>query len=178
MRTVNNEFLLLYVAHILSFRSARLVKIGEFLLLNNQEQDMPQICKTLNKYIMRIMKILASMLLLLMLTNLLLSANSKKRNNIIGSFTKGAGSAVIEVKQKNGLFQGYVVSNDENPENIGNHIFKNVKYNADKMLWKGKLYAKKRDKLYDFEMIQESDKKFVMTIKVGFLSKDIIWIKH
>jgi len=124
------------------------------------------------------MKILAAILLLCTLTNIILSANGNKRNNIIGSFKKDGGESTIEVKYKNRFFQGYIVENNKKPESVGTHLFRDIKYDANKMLWVGKLYVKKRDKLYDFDIVQESDKKFVMTIKLGILSKDIVWIKQ
>jgi len=106
---------------------------------------------------------------------LLFATLSINAQSIAGIWNTGEDNTKIEITEDNGVFSGKILSSDNAKANIGNQILKDVNFiNGE---WKGKLYAAKKGDWYD-ATLEEKDSQLDITIKVGFMSKTIIWKKE
>jgi uncharacterized protein (DUF2147 family) len=82
---------------------------------------------------------------------------------------------VVEMKPVDGLTQGTVASNSDKPDSVGKRLFRDLAYNADEKLWRGRIFVLKLGEEKDVTIVLQNPDQFQMTVKVGFFSKKVIW---
>lgn len=92
-----------------------------------------------------------------------------------GIWLTGEENTMIETYQKDGAWYGKIVSSDNPKAIMGRDILQHFINENDK--WKGKLYAAKRDKLLDAEIIPAADKLNII-VSAGFFTKELEWIRE
>jgi hypothetical protein len=91
-----------------------------------------------------------------------------------GVWLIGENGAKVKTYMKDGEWFGKLVSSDNPKAPIGTDILRHFKLVDG--VWKGQLYAIKRDKLMD-ATIQPSNEKMEIKVSVGFFSKTLEWKK-
>lgn len=97
------------------------------------------------------------------------------QKSITGIWNAREDNTKIEITEDNGVFSGKILSSDNPKAKIGKQLIKDVKPSNGK--YKGKLYAAKKGKWYD-AVLKESGDQLDITIKVGWMSKTLIWKKE
>ncbi|NQX84666.1 MAG: hypothetical protein HRT67_01875 [Flavobacteriaceae bacterium] len=91
------------------------------------------------------------------------------QDNISGVWDLGEGNTKLEIKGS----EGKVISSD-NLE-AGTLLLKDIISNNDK--WNAKLYSPKKKKWFD-ATLKDSGNLLLVTIKAGFMSKTLEWMKE
>jgi hypothetical protein len=94
--------------------------------------------------------------------------------NLIGTWNTGQDNTIIEITEIDGIPSGKIKTSDNPKAAIGNVILKDVKKKGE--IWKGKIYAAKRQEWYDAEISQKGN-VIKIEISVGFFSKTVVWKK-
>ena len=96
------------------------------------------------------------------------------QSNLTGTWDTGEDNTIIEITEIEDKPTGKIKSSDNPKAKIGNVILKEVNKNG--RIWKGKIYAAKRQEWYDAEITQKGD-VLEIEISVGFFSKTLEWNK-
>ena len=96
------------------------------------------------------------------------------QSNLTGTWDTGEDNTMIEITEIDGNPTGKIKSSDNPNATISNVILKDVKKKGE--IWKGKIYAAKRQEWYDAEITQKGN-LLEIEINVGFLSKTVVWKK-
>ncbi len=118
------------------------------------------------------MKNTLKLVIALCFTTLAFSLNAQQAIN--GIWNTGQDNTLIEIKEKNGSYEGRVFSSDNNKAVIGNLFVKEVKSVSGK--WKGKLYSPKKQEWFDAVFLIKGE-KLTVTVKSGLMSKTVEWTK-
>ncbi len=110
----------------------------------------------------------------LILFLLLSSPNIFAQQSIEGKWQTGVDNTIVETYQKDGAWFGKIVSTDNSQAKIGTDILRGFK--EEDNVWKGKLYAPKKDKLVDAVITPAKDKLFIK-VSSGLFSKNLEWTK-
>lgn len=82
----------------------------------------------------------------------------------------------IEISLDKG--EGTVVRNDKFPERVGRQIIKELQADGSKQnLWRGQVYAEKLGEYKDAEISLKEPDLMQFTVKVGFMSRTIEWVR-
>lgn len=96
------------------------------------------------------------------------------KQSIEGIWDSGTENTKIEILQSNGEWVGKIKSSDNEEATIGKVILKDLKKQNEK--WVGKLFAVKRQKWTDVEIIPNGTKLDLM-VSAGLSSKKVQWSK-
>jgi len=111
-----------------------------------------------------------SILILVLFTTISMNAQS-----LVGVWNTGEDNTKIEITEDKGVANGKILSSDNVKAKIGNQILKDFK--SSNGAWKGKLYAAKKGEWYD-AVLKENGSQLDITIKVGWMTKNITWKKE
>ena len=114
------------------------------------------------------------MKLLSIVSLILFTSFSTNAQSIAGIWNTGDYNTKIEITEVNGVAIGKVLSSDNAQAKIGNQVLKDFKQSNGG--YKGQLYAAQKGEWYD-AVIKENDDQLDITIKVGWVSKNIKWKK-
>ena len=92
-----------------------------------------------------------------------------------GKWNTGENNTIVQTYEKDGAWYGKIVSSNNPKAKLGTEILRGFKQDGD--VWKGKLYAAKRDKILKAEIVP-SDDKLNITVIAGFFEKKIKWKKE
>ena len=101
-------------------------------------------------------------------------AADNSKQSIEGIWDWGTENTKIEILQSNGEWVGKIKSSDNEEATIGKVILKDLKKQNEK--WVGKLFAVKRQKWTDVEIIPNGT-KLDLTVSAGISSKKVQWSK-
>ncbi|MBI1317006.1 DUF2147 domain-containing protein [bacterium] len=96
------------------------------------------------------------------------------QESLKGVWTMEQENTKIEIKEKDGQYEGRIVASDNKKAPIGNLILKEVKPSGTQ--YTGKLYAPKRGQWFDATLQPKGD-KILVTVKAGPKSKTVEWTK-
>ena len=96
------------------------------------------------------------------------------QSNLTGTWDTGEDNTIIEITEIEDKPTGKIKSSDNPKAKIGNVILKEVNKNG--RIWKGKIYAAKRQEWYDAEITKKGD-VLEIQISVGFFRKTVEWKK-
>ena len=102
---------------------------------------------------------------------LLFSFSTQAQSSLNGLWDTGEDNTTIEVSKKNNQWVG-LVKNSDTKEDIGILILKDLKKDGDKST--GKIYAPKRKKWYDVDIIVEKN-NLNLKVNAGLFSKSLEW---
>ena len=102
---------------------------------------------------------------------LLFSFSTQAQSSLNGLWDTGEDNTTIEVSEKNNQWVG-LVKNSDTKEDIGILILKDLKKDGDKST--GKIYAPKRKKWYDVDIIVEKN-NLNLKVNAGLFSKSLEW---
>jgi hypothetical protein len=66
---------------------------------------------------------------------------------ILGHWQRGEGEAIIEIRERDGVYSGVIVWSERRPETVGIEVFRELRYDAEEGAWHGRAYSPKRDEL-------------------------------
>lgn len=98
-------------------------------------------------------------------------------NPLVGFWQHESEPVVIEFLLENDLAQGLVASHTKKPEVVGESLFRDIRYDDSNKLWTGRIYVLQLGSEKDVNITLTSDDQFVMTVKIGFFTKTVIWNK-
>jgi uncharacterized protein (DUF2147 family) len=98
-------------------------------------------------------------------------------DSIIGKWKDPDGSAVVEINDKGGYYEGVVVENTENPASVSTVVFKNLVYDDADSVWEGTVYSVKKNKDFNAKIRMDSGDSFTLTVKAGLGSKKFEWAR-
>jgi uncharacterized protein (DUF2147 family) len=104
-------------------------------------------------------------------------AGALNADSIIGKWKDPDGSAVVQIENKGGYYEGVVVENAENPGSVSTVVFKNLVYDDTDSIWEGTVYSLKKDKDFSVKIGMDSGDSFTMTVKAGLGSKKFEWAR-
>jgi len=96
------------------------------------------------------------------------------QQSLEGTWNTGQDNTNIEISEKGGVYQGIVVSSDNDKVTIGKQFLKDIKLVDGK--WKGKMYSPKKDKWFDAILEGKEDQLWIQ-VKAGMMSKTLEWKK-
>lgn len=102
-----------------------------------------------------------------------LSMNAQQ--SLAGIWNTGKDNTKIEISSTDDVYNGTVVSSDNDKVKIGNQFLKDVKWVDGK--WKGKLYSPKKDKWYT-AVLEETGDQLLVKVKAGMTSRTLEWKKE
>tara|TARA_B110000046_G_scaffold22531_1_gene21206 strand:+ start:107 stop:454 length:348 start_codon:yes stop_codon:yes gene_type:complete len=102
---------------------------------------------------------------------LLFSFSTQAQSSLNGLWDTGEDNTTIEVSEKNNQWVG-LVKNSDTKEDIGILILKDLKKDGDKST--GKIYAPKRKKWYDVDIIVDKN-NLNLKVNAGLFSKSLEW---
>jgi uncharacterized protein (DUF2147 family) len=102
-------------------------------------------------------------------------AGALSGDSIIGKWKDPDGSAVVQIVNKGGYYEGVVAENAENPGSVSTVVFKNLVYNGADNVWEGTVYSIKKEKDFDAKISMETGGNFTLTVKAGLGSKKFEW---
>ncbi len=111
-----------------------------------------------------------AILIVVLFTTISINAQS-----LTGVWNTGDENTKIEITENEGVFNGEILSSDNAKAKIGNQILKDVKFSNGE--WNGQIYAAKKGEWYD-AVLKENGSQLDITIKVGWVSKTLIWKKE
>lgn len=106
----------------------------------------------------------------------LAKSSSPTPMDILGRWKDEEYGSVVEVMETGGVFTGRTVSTPMNRVAPGTPIFRELKFEATQQNWVGKVYAPKRDKIYDATYRIEGG-VLLMKVTFGPLWKNLKWVR-
>ena len=106
---------------------------------------------------------------------LISSLSMSAQQSIAGIWNTGKENTKIEITEVDGLYQGKIISSDNEQAKIGKLLLKDIK--SVRKGYKGKLFAAKKGEWMDAEL-KEKDNKLSITVSAGFMSKTVEWFKE
>ena len=106
---------------------------------------------------------------------LISSLSMSAQQSIAGTWNTGKENTKIEITEVDGLYQGKIISSDNEQAKIGKLLLKDIK--SVRKGYKGKLFAAKKGEWMDAEL-KEKDNKLSITVSAGFMSKTVEWFKE
>lgn len=106
---------------------------------------------------------------------LISSLSMNAQQSIAGTWNTGKENTKIEITEVDGLYQGKIVSSDNEKVKIGKLLLKEVR--SVRKGYKGKLFAAKKGEWMD-AMLEAKDNKLSITVSAGFMNKTIEWSKE
>lgn len=97
------------------------------------------------------------------------------QDSLTGIWNTGKDNTKIEISEVNGTVEGKTYSSDNASAKIGKLILKDV--HSDDGIWKGKIFAAKMGKWMD-AVFKVEDKQLFVTVKQGWKSKTLNWVKE
>lgn len=83
---------------------------------------------------------------------------------ILGKWKKVGTEGVVEVTEASGVFNGKLIKSEKEKELVGQLLFRDLKFNAEKRLYEGKIYSPERKRLYDATYTVTGN-KLTLTVK-------------
>jgi uncharacterized protein (DUF2147 family) len=96
------------------------------------------------------------------------------QNGLAGTWQTGEDNTVVEVYQQDGEYFGKLVSSDNPKAKMGTQILRN--FSQADGVWKGTIYAVKRDKLYKASIVPSAD-TLNITVSAGMMTQKLAWKK-
>jgi len=93
-------------------------------------------------------------------------------NGLEGNWQTGEDNSVVQVFEQDSEYFGKLVSSDNPNAKMGTQILRNFKQVDG--VWKGTLYAAKRDQLLDAVITPQAN-TLNITVKAGLVSKKLAW---
>ncbi|MEL6255001.1 MAG: hypothetical protein AAFR87_23540 [Bacteroidota bacterium] len=106
---------------------------------------------------------------------LISSLSMSAQQSIAGIWNTGKENTKIEITEVDGLYQGKILSSDNDKAKIGKLILKDIK--SVRKGYKGKLFAAQKGEWMNAEL-KEKDNKLSITVSAGFMSKTVEWFKE
>lgn len=97
------------------------------------------------------------------------------QESIAGIWNTGQDNTKVEITTTDDIYNGKIVSSDNEQVKIGNLLLKDIK--SVKGEWKGKLFAAKKGKWYN-AILEEKAGKLLVKVKAGMVSKTLEWTKE
>lgn len=100
------------------------------------------------------------------------SYDSAAQSTLTGKWQTGEDNSIVQVEETSGVITGKLVSSDNPKAKMGTEILRDFK--QAKGVWSGRLYAAKKDKLYDATLSLNTN---TLNIKVsaGIVNKKLAW---
>ncbi|MEL6655311.1 MAG: hypothetical protein AAFP77_13780 [Bacteroidota bacterium] len=105
------------------------------------------------------------------LSTLILSA----QQSIAGVWNTGNDNTKIEIAEVDGIYEGKILSSDNDKAPIGKRLLKDVQLVDGE--WKGKLYAAKREEWMD-AVLEAIGDQLAITVKAGWVSRTVEWSRE
>lgn len=112
-------------------------------------------------------------IVIVMLTFGLFSIAGSAQSNIAGNWIAGKENTVIKIAQEGSSYSGKIISADNPKVKAGTLMVKDLKQDK-KGIWKGQVYAPRRDEWYDAEFTPKEN-SLEIEVKVGFTSRTMEW---
>lgn len=94
------------------------------------------------------------------------------QDSIQGIWQTGEENTKVETYEKDGEWFGKIISSDNEKAKIGKDIL--LHFTKSKSKWNGKLYAAKRDKILDAEIVPGKD-MMKLKVRAGIFKKELSW---
>ncbi|HMB59022.1 MAG TPA: DUF2147 domain-containing protein [Xanthomonadales bacterium] len=91
-----------------------------------------------------------------------------------GNWQTGEDNTVVSVSAQDGVYTGKLVSSDNPKAKVGTEILRNVSLVDG--VWKGSLYAPKRDKVMDAVITPATD-ELSIKVSAGLVRKTVTWTR-
>ena len=92
---------------------------------------------------------------------------------ILGHWQRGEGEAIIEISQRDGIYRGVIVWSERRPETVGIEIFRELRYDAEDQMWKGRAYSIKRKREVRIDIEVPNRDELELTAHILFFTKDV-----
>lgn len=106
---------------------------------------------------------------------LFLALNANAQESLVGTWNTGKENTRIAITKENDSYQGKIVSSDNPQAKAGTQLLKDIKSVGGE--WKGKMFIPKKKKWYN-ATFKEKGNELLITVKAGFMSKSVAWIKE
>jgi len=103
-----------------------------------------------------------------------MSNNHAAEGALNGFWQTGEDNSIVEVTETNGIATGKLVSSDNPKAVAGTEILRN--FSETSGVWKGSVYAVRRDKLMDATITPSVD-SLAIDVNAGLISKDLTWTR-
>lgn len=105
---------------------------------------------------------------------LVISSQLAAQGELTGNWQTGEDNSVVEVTESNGIAVGKLVSSDNPKAIMGTEILRNVTQSNG--VWKGKIWAAKRQKLMDATITPSAD-TLQIKVSAGMISRNVTWMR-
>lgn len=93
--------------------------------------------------------------------------------DILGHWQRGAGEAIIEVSERDGLYRGVIVWSERRPETIGIAVFRDLRFDAEEGAWSGRAYSIKRKREVPIDIEVPKPDHLELTAHILFFKKRV-----
>lgn len=69
---------------------------------------------------------------------------------------------------------GQIIRNDADPERVGSDLLRAIEGGTSS--WRGQIYAPAKNEYKDATLTVDAEGQLVVTIKVGFISRTVLWL--
>lgn len=83
--------------------------------------------------------------------------------------------AVIELVQVQGAYQGHLVAHAKHPKRVGLHVLRDLRWQPQERRWRGQVYAVKRDRLLEADLVPEGSDRFTLVVKTLLGTRAVTW---
>jgi len=135
-------------------------------------KSLSALSEPLRETLLNLQMIMLKKITQLILVSIISLTSLSAQSSLEGKWNTGEENTIIQTYEKDGAWYGKILSSDNANAKIGTVILQGFKQDGD--VWKGKLYAVKRDKLMDAE-ISTATSTLNITISVSFMTKKLKW---
>ncbi|MEM7138744.1 MAG: DUF2147 domain-containing protein [Myxococcota bacterium] len=97
---------------------------------------------------------------------------------IIGYWQRNVGEAVVEIQRQGTGYVGVVVESDRRPELLGTTLFRALRFDAKRQVWRGRVYSADRDREFNAEIRVRDQGRIELTVKVAFITRNVDFNRH
>lgn len=118
------------------------------------------------------MKTSRNIITILLLTLFNVASYAQSEYDLAGEYVLGEKNTIVKIVEQDNVYSGKVIASDSPKAKIGNLMLKELIQT--KGIWKGKVYAPRRDDWYDAEFTPKEN-SLEIKVKVGFMSRTMEW---
>jgi hypothetical protein len=94
-------------------------------------------------------------------------------DRIVGFWQRGAGEAIIEISERDGIYRGVVVWSEKRPETVGIEVFRELRFDGESLEWHGRAYSIKRKREVRIDIALPSRDALELTAHILIFTKDV-----
>ena len=92
---------------------------------------------------------------------------------ILGHWQRGEGEAIIEIRERDGVYSGVIVWSERRPETVGIEVFRELRYDAEEGAWHGRAYSIKRKREVPIDIEVPKRDELELTAHIFIFTKDV-----